>query len=150
MDKKFNIKNYTTEISAERSIAEIEKLLASFGTTEIRKEYLGDGRIHALSFKIEGDVFKLPANVNGVKHIMFKDKRDSSRRDVMRNRDIRAYNVAWRVIKDWVHAQLSLIFSNQAPPKQLFFGHMYDGKRTMYQFYLEEKALPQHKKKEDK
>lgn len=35
MKGQFNIKNYTTDVTAERSISEIEKLLALFGADAI-------------------------------------------------------------------------------------------------------------------
>ena len=145
MNKKFSLKNYSTDISAERSIAEIEKILASFGAEAIMKEYTKDGKARALSFKINGDVFKLPANVSGVKEILFSGRRGYYGRDSMKNREEKAYKVAWRILKDWTHAQLSLIASGQAHPQQLFFGHMCYGNKTLYQVYVEKKQLPQAK-----
>lgn len=143
MKGKFNIKNYTTEVSAERSVAEIEKLLASFGATAIMKEFFSDGKVQVLSFKLEDKVFKLPANINGVKEILFSGRRGYYGRDSMKNREERAYRVAWRIIKDWIHSQLSLIASGQAQPQEIFFPYMYDGERTLYQSYIEGKLLPQ-------
>ena len=144
-----NIKNYTTDVSAERSIAEIEKILASFGAEAIMKEYNTDGKARALSFKIEGKVFKLPANVNGVKKILFSGRRSYHGRDSMKNRDEKSYKVTWRIIKDWIHSQLSLIASGQAQPQEVFFPYMYDGQKTIYQTYEEGKLLPQGEKKEE-
>ena len=145
MKGKFNIKNYSTEVPAERSISEIEKILASFGAEAIMKEYTKDGKARALSFKLDSNVFKLPANVNGVKEILFSGRRGYYGRDSMKNREERAYKVAWRIIKDWIHSQLSLIASGQAQPQEIFFPYMYDGKRTLYQSYVEGKLLPQGK-----
>lgn len=144
--QKFNMKNYTTSVSAERSIAEIEKLLASFGATAIMKDYLEDARVHALSFKLEEKVFKLPANITGVQAILYKDKRAHHGRDVMKGREKRAYMVAWRIIKDWIHAQLSLISSGQAHPHEIFLPYMFDGKRTLYEVYVEGNLLTEGKK----
>lgn len=148
MKAKFNIKNYSTEVPAERSIAEIEKLLSSFGAEAIIKEYTSDGRIYKLSFKINNKVFKLPANIKGVKEILYSGRRGYYGRDSMKKRDDRAYRVTWRIIKDWIHAQLSLILSGQAEPMQVFFPYMYDGEKTLYQAWIEGKLLTEGKDKE--
>ena len=140
MDKKFNIKNYTTEISADRSILEIEKLLTLFGAAAIIKEYTPEGKVHSLMFKLQDEAFKLPANVKGVKEILYKTTRS---RDGEKRREERSYRVAWRIIKDWTHAQLSLIASGQAQPKEIFLGYMFDGKRTLFQKYEVDKLLAQ-------
>ena len=150
MDNKFNIKNYTTDVSAERSISQIEKLLALFGAQAIIKEYTSDGRVHSLSFKINDKAFKLPANIKGVKEILYSGRRGYYGRDSMKKREDRAYRVAWRIIKDWTHAQLSLVASGQAQPQEIFFPYMYDGKRTLYQAHVEGKLLVQDIEKDKK
>ena len=146
MQKKFNIKNYTTDVPAIRSISEIESILAAFGATAIMKEFSQDGKVWALSFKLEEKVFKLPADAEGVRKILFEGKRDHGRQELIKSREARAYRVAWRIIKDWIHAQLSLIASGQAQPQEIFFPYMFDGKRTLYQVYVEGNLLPEGKK----
>lgn len=138
---KSNIKNYSTEISAERSVAEIEKILASFGADAVMKEYTTDGKVRSLSFTLDGQGFKLPANVKGVKEALYPGKRSYHGRDSMKKREEKAYRVSWRIIKDWIHAQLSLIASGQATPQQIFLPYLFDGKRTLYQKYVEDKLL---------
>lgn len=143
---KSNIKNYSTEVPAETSISQIEKILASFGAEAVMKEYTTDGKVHSLSFKFQNQGFKLPANINGVKEVLFAGRRSYHGRDSMKKREDRAYRVSWRIIKDWIHAQLSLIASGQATPQQIFFPYMFDGKRTLYQKYVEDKLLPEGEK----
>jgi len=140
--KKFNIKNYTTDVPAVRSIAEIESILASFGATAIMKDFQ-DAKVRALSFRLEDKVFKLPADADGVKKILFEGKRDHGRQELIKSREAKAYRVAWRIIKDWIHAQLSLIASGQAHPHEIFLPYMFDGKRTLYEVYVEGNLLPQ-------
>lgn len=145
---ELKLKNYSTQVSVSKSIMEIEKILTSFGAEAIFKEYSGDGRVQKLSFKINDKVFKLPANVNGVKTVMYGDKKRYYGRDSMKHRDEQAYRVAWRIIKDWIHAQLSLISSGQAHPQEIFLPYMYDGKRTLYQKFQDEGKLLSEFKKE--
>lgn len=144
------LKNYSTNISAERSIAEIEKILALFGAQAVMKEYTSDGRVQSLSFKLDNKGYQLPANVNGVKAVMYSGKRSYHGRDSMKKRDEQAYRVAWRVLKDWIYSQLSLIASGQGQPQQILFGYMFDGKKTLYQVYTEGKLLSQGNEKGDK
>ena len=142
---KSNIKNYSTEVPADRSILEIERILTSFGAEAIMKEFTSDGKTHSLSFKFNNQAFKLPANIKGVKEVLYSGVKNYHGRDSMKKRDARAYRVAWRIIKDWIHAQLSLIASGQAEPGQIFLPYMFDGKRTLYEKYIEDKLLPEAK-----
>ena len=146
LDKNFKMKNYTTDISADRSILEIEKFLTLFGAGAIIKEYTPDGRVHSLMFKLQDDAFKLPANVSGVKEVLYKSSRSAHSGDGAKRREERAYRVAWRIIKDWVHAQLSLIASGQAQPQEIFLPYMFDGKTTFFQRFEAERLLPQKNK----
>lgn len=145
MDKKFNIKNYTTDVPADRSILEIEKLLTLFGAAAIIKEYTPDGRVHSLSFRLQEEAFRLPSNVKGVKEILFKGIR--AQRDSEKRREDKAYRVAWRILKDWTHAQLSLIASGQAHAMEIFLPYMFDGKTTLYQKFMEGRLLTARKEK---
>jgi len=54
-----NLKNYTTEVPASRSIEAIEKLLVYFGSTNIMKVYGPAGKVSAISFIVEMDGMKL-------------------------------------------------------------------------------------------
>ena len=141
MDKKFNIKNYTTDVPADRSILEIEKLLTLFGAIAIIKEYTPEGRVHSLSFRLQDESFRLPANVKGVKEILYKGTRSHHSSDGEKRREDRSERVAWRIIKDWTHAQLSLIASGQAHALEIFLPYMFDGKTTLYQKFMEGKLL---------
>lgn len=129
------LKDYTTTVEAAKSISEIEEILAAFGATTIMKEYLADGKVYSLSFKFQEKGFKLPANVDGVKKILYEGKRVRHTTDGAKNRDEQAYRVSWRVIKDWLHSQLSLILSGQAEPEQVLFPYMYNGKQTLWERY---------------
>ena len=135
----FKLKNYTTSIPADRSISETEQLLVGFGASKIFKEYLSDGRCMGVSFMLGERGFKLPANIEGVKEAIWKDKRARHGRNNMQNREDQSYRVAWRIIRDWLHAQLSLIASGQAQPDQIMMPYMYDGKRTLYEAYKDGK-----------
>ena len=142
----FKLKNYTTGITAEKSISEIETMLMNFGATAIFKECTA-GEICTISFKLEGKAYKLPANKKGVYKLLYEGRKAYHSRDGMKNREEQAYRVSWRIIRDWLHAQLSIIASGQAEPEQVLLPYMTVRGKTLYEAYKENlldiKALPE-------
>jgi hypothetical protein len=122
---EFKLKNYTTEVGATQSLQEIEKLLISFGASAIMKEYI-NGKISSISFKLKENGFKLPATVEGVYNTMPNPRNRSDAKL------LKAERIAWRIIKDWLHAQLSIVKSGQAEPEQVLLPYLFDGKQTLY------------------
>ena len=133
--KKFKLKNYTTEIPASRTIAEVEEMLLCFGASRIMKDISSDGRVTSIAFLIGNEGYKLPSNIEGVKQVLYSGKRAYHGRDNMQERYERSYRVAWRIIRDWLHAQLSIIASGQAMPDQVMLPYLFDGNRTLYDIY---------------
>jgi hypothetical protein len=123
------IMNYTTAISASKSITEIETLLADNGASHIMKEYRGDGRVWSLAFKLGEIGYKLPANTERVFATLTKGKRNFQRKAW----EEQSERVAWRVLKDWLLAQLSLIAIGQAEFDQVMLPYAFDGKQTLYE-----------------
>lgn len=141
------ILNYSTAVSAERTVGEITALLVRKGARSINTEYTKAGDLESISFVMPiGGMpvrFLLPANVNGVTQAMLRDEPWSSRR--AKSKAVyegkiyaKAKWVAWRILKDWVAAQMALIESNQAEAAQVFmpFAQQDDG-RTMFQLFVE-------------
>jgi hypothetical protein len=141
--------NRTTNINAEKTIMEIERLLAEFKASHVMKEYSSEGKVTSLSFKMEGRAYQIPANITGVFQVMFGNKRHSGRRDAMKNREEQAYKTAWRIIKDWVHAQLSIVLSGQSVPEEVLLPYLWDGKRTLFQAYKEGRLQIENKKDDE-
>jgi hypothetical protein len=131
----FKIRNYTTGISADKSIGEIERMLADFGASHIMKEYAGDGTVRSLAFRLTEKSYKLPCNREGVFQVMFGDKRYSGRKNATKNREVQSLNTSWRLLHDWIHAQLSIVKSGQAKVDEVMLPYMWDGKRTLYESY---------------
>jgi len=121
------LRNYTTSVPADRTLQQIEKLLADFGASHIMKEYM-DGKVIWIAFKINNSSYKLPANIEGVFRAIYSTDRTQSKME-------QAYRCAWRIIKDWIHAQLSIIASGQAMPDEVLLPYLWDGKRTLYEVY---------------
>lgn len=130
-----NLKNYTTEVPAVRSIEAIEKLLIGFGSTNIMKEYGPGGKVAAISFIVEMDgmklPFRLPAKVDeGYK--WFKKQRPKATEKTLREQSER---MVWKQLHEWVFIQLSMIELNQAEKLEVFFPYLHDVQKgtTYYQ-----------------
>ena len=148
------ILNYTTTISVEKTISEIEKLLSESGANKILKEYDNDGNIEVISFKLlteKGELpFKLPMNVESVMQVLNNQtgeyRPQVSRRggygQQVRKVPQRFYNdydqarrVGWRIIKTWLESQLALFFLQMVKIEEIFLPYMYNPNtgKTMFQ-----------------
>jgi hypothetical protein len=133
--------NYTTSISPERTVAEIQQKLAQHGAHQILHEYDNNGNLMGLSFKIRttfGELaFRLPANINAVQKVLVEQRVRGRFRPGDREQ---ASKVAWRILKDWVEAQLALLQTGQVTVEQVFMAFIMDAKgRTLYEVMCAEK-----------
>ena len=120
------ILNFSTKISVFKTAAEIQKQLVKAGARGIYQEYDADQVLCGLSFQLKTDHgiinFKLPANIDGVyKHIQY-EKRLAKR---LRTRE-QAARIAWRIIKDWVEAQVAIIKAEIVKAEEVFFPYALD------------------------
>lgn len=127
----FKLKSYTTKIKPKKSLSEIEDFLTKFGATAIMKDIDSNKLVNVIAFKINNKMFKLPLNVEGVKVLLFSNNTKLN----SEAKTNRAYMVACRVLREWVHAQLSLVASGQAEPEQVLLPYFYNGKETIYDLY---------------
>lgn len=110
------ILNYTTKIPANRTVGEIQAKLAKAGARGVLCEYDDTGEPNSITFNIDTPqgliYFKLPANIAGVSKALSDD---NAYRDEPHSR-----RVAWRILKDWIEAQLAIIEANMAELSQVF------------------------------
>lgn len=111
--------NYTTKVPVVRSVQEIQKTLVKAGATSIMQDFDVDGNICALSFKItlnENQIsFRLPSETDKVLEVM---KRDGTPRSFLTPEQ--AQRVAWRIIKDWIEAQMAIVQTKMVTLPQVF------------------------------
>lgn len=152
--------NYSTKISVEKTISEIETMLSQSGAKKILKDYDDEGNITSISFVInteKGNLpFKLPMNLEGVMQVI-NEQTESYRTQIskegykkkvrivpvsMYNDMNQARRVGWRIIRDWLEAQLTLLFLQMVKIEQIFLPYMYNENegRTLFQM-LEEKGF---------
>lgn len=150
--------NYTTEVPASKSIAEITKLLQDGGAIAIMLEYAPDRSVEGVTFRMEtafGPVpYTLPANVGSViatintqikaesAAISRREKRGRLIPQRLYNDKAQAERIAWRIAKDWLEAQLALSQIGGAKIEQIMmpFARLADG-RSFYEHILERGTL---------
>lgn len=121
--------NYTTKIDADKTIAEITKLLVTHGAKSVLTDY-EDGVISAVSFKIAVNgreiPFRLPCDWRPVLAILEADPKVPRRMADQQQ----AVRTAWRIVKDWIAAQMALIETKMVKLEEVFLSYavMKDGK----------------------
>lgn len=129
--------NYTTSVSVSRTMGEIHKLLVEAGARQIMTEYDADGRAVGVAFSAITDSgprsFLLPVDIDRVL-LVLKRQKVQSRFQTPEH----AERVGWRIVKDWLEAQLAIIKTEMVSLDQVMLPYLRteDG-RTVYDLYLE-------------
>jgi len=115
--------NYTTSVDVFKTVNEIQQLLVRHKARNISMDYGTSGELEAICFAIERDgtllYFRLPSNCQGV-HKALVIAGVQPRYRTMQH----ANKVAWRIVKDWVEAQIAVIESGQASVEQAYFSYL--------------------------
>jgi hypothetical protein len=116
--------NYTTKIDADKIAQEIAKCLSMPGAQAVMTEYdEKDGYVTAISFKINLDgrplAFCLPSDWKPVQEILRQQKEKTGNRRIDTSRT-GAVGVAWRIVKDWLEAQMALVETQMVTTTQVF------------------------------
>ncbi len=139
------IKNYTTSVPVDRTIADITKILVRRNATSILTDY-DAGEPVALRFQVDylGKHlhFRLPVNIKGVDAAL--------RAERLRYEDAKVKRIAWRIVKDWVDAQMALIEAGQAELPQVFLPYAVgDNGETFFEKIKRQSFLQLTHKKDD-
>lgn len=124
--------NYTTKVNVYTTIGEIQAQLVEHGAKRIMQDYDDKGRISALTFQIDTPaglrVIRLPANVDAVQKVLSSQKVKCDREQAER--------VAWRIVKDWVEAQMAILESEMVQMDEIFLPYMVNNNgQTLFQIY---------------
>lgn len=136
------IKNYTTTISVNKTIGEIQGILSKHGATAIMTEY-DNGNVTGLSFKImtpRGELgIRLPSNTDRVLQVLKNQRKNNNQ---VRDTFDQANKVAWRIIKDWIDAQMAILETEMVEMEQIFLPYALNNKgKTLYQEFKENQLL---------
>ena len=136
------IRNYTSSISAEKSVARIEAMLVAAGVKQVLKIY-SQSEDHSL----EGIVFeyklantdrfvsiKLPARVEQIENLLkAKIKRHTD--SALANIKEQAQRTAWKLLAEWVEINIALVELQQIDLLEVFLPYVYNNfsKQTYYE-----------------
>jgi hypothetical protein len=135
--------NYTTSVSVTRTVGQVQGLLVEAGARSIMADYDDVGNVTGLSFAVQGPMglqgYRLPVQTDRVLAVLQRD-RVPARFQTPEH----AERVSWRILKDWVEAQLALLRTEMVTLDQVMLPYMTaDDGRTVYELYLEQQlALP--------
>lgn len=122
-----SIKNYTSKVPFERTIGQIESLLASIGANKIEKSY-GEGKPNGIKFEIELNSrqikFEIPLKIEEVKKILRETYRTRPKTWV----EDQTMRTAWRITFDWVASQVVMIQLRQVEIVQVFLPYVINQK----------------------
>jgi len=132
-----NLKNYTSTVPVEKTLARIEQKLAEAGAASVSKEYSTEAKPVALHFKIEvgGGKYmtvRLPADAGAVYEALKSEVIKPHNGTLARIKE-QAGRTAWKLMQDWVEVQVSLIRMQKSDPREVFLPYIWNGRETFFQ-----------------
>lgn len=124
--------NYTTKVNVHTTLGEIQAQLVKHGARKIMQDYDEAGHIVALTFSIETPAgargIRLPSNIAAVHKVLTRQKIKCDQEQAER--------VAWRIVKDWVEAQMAILESEMVQMDEVFLPYMVNEKgQTLFDAY---------------
>ena len=133
--------DYTTSVPVSRTISQLQAKLVEHGARAVMMEYDDRGRINALAFKVKtpnGELpIRLPIDAAATLKVL---QRQYANREIPGRyaNEEHAYRVAWRIIKDWVEAQMSLLETEMVKIEEIFLPYVITRSgQTVYQVMAE-------------
>lgn len=137
----------TTEISPEKTVAQIQSVLMKHGASAILTE-MENGSITAVSFKYKvGESyipFNLPCRWKNIETLLAKRAGLHSWSPAKRRESItlKAHRVAWRQILRWIEAQLALVDTSMVRVEEVFFPYIQTSSgKTLYEIQSLDKFI---------
>lgn len=120
------ILNYTTTVDSFKTVSEIEYILMKHKAKSIMKNYEGES-ITGLSFLIDTGIeqipVRLPVKVDECLAVLKKEKRENPKKQIKDTKE-QAERVAWRILKDWVEAQMALLDIEMVRFEEIFLPYI--------------------------
>ena len=128
------LKNYTTRMTVSRTAGEITRTLVKKGAQEILTQYNAAGEPSGLKWALETKhgrlAYELPVRYAPVFEALTNDgllKHSPERRMQQ------AQRVAWRILRDWIEAQIALLESGMVSMDEVFLPYMLTDNGTIYE-----------------
>ncbi|QIP16799.1 hypothetical protein G8759_31240 [Spirosoma aureum] len=116
--------NYTTKIEAAKTVGEIQQTLSKNGVRKIVVDYDSEGNPIALTFVIDWNniptLYALPCRWEGVLKVLNRSPKVTK---ANRTKE-QALRVAWRILKDWIEAQLAITEAELASVPEVFLPYL--------------------------
>lgn len=136
--------NYTTKIPVTQTVGECQAILAAAGASSAQI-YFEEGQPAGLGFSLKTPHgvrdFTLPVNIEGMQRVLDAAERDGDFASLRKKQGAfatreHAARVAWRVVKDWLEANLALIAAQMATLTEVMLPYLHvDEDRTLWQAY---------------
>jgi len=144
------LKNYTSQVPAMRSISYIETKLAQNGARQILKLYDDESRVMGICFIIPMNgldiPYKLPANIKACENVLRANLSPRAKPETFQKIGQQAERTAWKILLDWVEAQMAMIELAQVDVMEVFLPYLYNHQKqqTYFEAIKERgyKALP--------
>lgn len=128
--------NYTTKVSVSSTVSQISQILGEKGAQRVMIEY-HDCAAKAVTFNVvvaDSPIhFRLPCNPQGVAGALRKQRKQS-----VASNPAQCERIAWRIVKDWVEAQMALVEAGQAEIAEVFLPYAIENSgRTFYELFVD-------------
>ena len=124
------LKNYTSQIPVSRSITYIETKLIQNGARQILKFYDAAGKTTGICFVVQlngVDIpYKLPARVANCEKILLANLSNRARPETIKKIPDQSMRTAWKILSDWVDAQMAMIELAQVEFTEVFMPYIYN------------------------
>lgn len=130
--------NYSTRVEATKTVSEIQTILAKHGARQMLIGYAEDGSVENLAFQIQtqyGEMgFRLPVDPDAALKVLERQYQLGKLSHGGKPDHAQAVRVAWRILKDWVEAQMAILETEMVKMEQIFLPYMMVGdKHTLYE-----------------
>jgi len=130
------ILNYTTTVDVFKTVSEIEYILMKHKAKSIMKNIEGE-TIVGLSFLIDTGSrqipVRMPVKIDECLEVLLREKKNGSKSNIKATRE-QAERVAWRILKDWVEAQMALLDIEMVKFEKIFLPYIeVSGGQTVFE-----------------
>ena len=114
------ISRYTSDVSEHVTVAQIHKMLTEHGASQILIDNGPDKKPIAISFRIQTEYgqlsFQLPARLSQIAKILAAEHPRTKQPKIHEQ----ATRTGWRIIHDWLEAQLAMIQAGMVSMTEVF------------------------------
>jgi len=138
--------NYTTRIPVEQTVGESQSILGRAGAASVTVLYR-DGQPAGLGFTLDTPAgpreYRLPVDIEAMRRLLLKQEADGAFISLRKAKGAftsaeHAACVAWRVVKVWLEAQMTLLEARMATLDQVMLPYLLTAgpeSRTLYEVF---------------